>query len=236
MSLKRIETRSGETHTIEQQIFSMEQSLKRLQAEKETMEVEHKQIVEQRQREEEEWSIQKMDRESLENKWKKEDAERIELLSKWQQESVQQSTEVAPPDWRQAIGRNTWYFLHTVAAKYSSKPTEKEKESVRNLIDSLQYLYPCEVCRAHLYKSLQGTINPVEVESREQLSAWMCRLHNIVNTQLSKPVHDCSIRALDDKYLANCEECLTGKKLCFSANCQNQFRKPRQKSFYQLWQ
>ena len=61
--------------------------MKRLQNEKEAMELEHRDTVEKRQREEEEWIKQKMERETLENKWKKEDAERLETRNKLQIES-----------------------------------------------------------------------------------------------------------------------------------------------------
>ncbi|CAO3587970.1 unnamed protein product [Absidia cylindrospora] len=35
-------------------------------------------------------------------------------------------------------------------------------------------------------------IEPVQVESREKLSQWLCRRHNEVNVKLNKPVFDCS--------------------------------------------
>lgn len=33
---------------------------------------------------------------------------------------------------------------------------------------------------------------PVQVDSKEKLSQWLCRRHNEVNVKLNKPVFDCT--------------------------------------------
>ena len=45
------------------------------------------------------------------------------------------------------------------------------------------------------------------VNSREELSVWMCKLHNTVNKQNNKPEFPCEQVKLDLMYLRNCNEC-----------------------------
>lgn len=36
--------------------------------------------------------------------------------------------------WRELLGRRTWFFLHTLAAKYPESPTEADKEGMRHIV------------------------------------------------------------------------------------------------------
>jgi hypothetical protein len=38
------------------------------------------------------------------------------------------------------------------------------------------------------------------VDSREELSIWLCQQHNIVNERLDKPLFDCTIESLDKRW------------------------------------
>jgi FAD-linked sulfhydryl oxidase len=118
------------------------------------------------------------------------------------------SNVVSPSDWKAAIGRSTWHLLHSVAAKYPDTPSDTEKHSVVELFSSLQGLYPCEICRLHLAENLRA-VPPLQdhINSRSELSLWVCQLHNVVNRELHKPVFNCSLEALDELYLANCGGC-----------------------------
>ena len=113
--------------------------------------------------------------------------------------------------WREALGRNTWFYLHTFAAKYPDAPTEADKVAARWQVASLAQHYPCHVCRGHLQKKLLSkALGPVDVDGREKLSTWMCRLHNLVNADLGKPAHACGILQLDAIYLKDCGDCKAG--------------------------
>ena len=52
--------------------------------------------------------------------------------------------------WRETLGKQTWFFLHTLAAKYPDKPSEVDMRTMRNLVAGLGQHYPCKLCRAHL--------------------------------------------------------------------------------------
>lgn len=53
------------------------------------------------------------------------------------------------------LGNSTWIFLHTMAQYYPDIPTENEKQSMINLINSLSIFYPCKHCAEHLKKYIQ---------------------------------------------------------------------------------
>lgn len=110
--------------------------------------------------------------------------------------------------WREQLGRHTWFYLHTLAATYPQFPTEEDKNAVRMLMASLGQLFPCKLCRRHLQGNLASPeVGPVAVNSREDLSIWMCKLHNTVNVQNNKPEFPCQQHKLDLLYLKNCNEC-----------------------------
>ena len=45
------------------------------------------------------------------------------------------------------------------------------------------------------------------VESREALSVWLCRQHNVVNAKLGKPAFPCDFKALDARWRTGAKEC-----------------------------
>ena len=90
---------------------------------------------------------------------------------------------------REEIGRATWTFLHTLAAQYPEKPTFSQKKDVKNLIDILTRMYPCGECADHFKEVVAA--HPPNVASRKDFSMWMCRVHNVVNRSLGKPVFNC---------------------------------------------
>ncbi|EKX34976.1 hypothetical protein GUITHDRAFT_42578, partial [Guillardia theta CCMP2712] len=89
---------------------------------------------------------------------------------------------------RDQLGRHTWYFLHSVGVTYPEYPTPADEQAVRFLVAALGQLFPCKSCRRHLQRTLSTnvTLGPVPTASREELSRWLCQLHNIVNIKTGK--------------------------------------------------
>jgi FAD-linked sulfhydryl oxidase len=94
-----------------------------------------------------------------------------------------------PPD-KETLGRATWTFLHTMAAYYPDKPSTMEQSTMKSLLTSFSQFYPCGHCAEHLREEMK--VDPPKVESRKELSWWMCGMHNKVNAMLGKDLFDCN--------------------------------------------
>eukprot|EP00890_Picochlorum_soloecismus_P004960 jgi/Picsp_1/5465/NSC_02824-R1_protein len=90
---------------------------------------------------------------------------------------------------REEVGRATWTFLHTLAAQYPERPSFRQKQDAKKMIDILTRMYPCGECARHFKEVVKA--HPPRVESRQQFSLWMCRVHNVVNRSLGKPSFNC---------------------------------------------
>ncbi|XP_065065921.1 FAD-linked sulfhydryl oxidase ALR-like isoform X2 [Rhopilema esculentum] len=88
------------------------------------------------------------------------------------------------------LGRNTWGFLHTMAAYYPETPTSKQQREMTDFIKIFSKFYPCEWCSYHLRERLK-TDTP-DTSSNKALSLWFCDYHNEVNRRLGKKEFDCS--------------------------------------------
>lgn len=90
---------------------------------------------------------------------------------------------------RESLGRHMWISLHTFAAAYPDHPTDEDKMALRSLFSTISIIYPCIECKEHFGKMIKE--NPIVDESKEEVVAYICKLHNIVNERLEKPQFDC---------------------------------------------
>ncbi|XP_066250128.1 FAD-linked sulfhydryl oxidase ALR [Euwallacea similis] len=88
------------------------------------------------------------------------------------------------------LGNKSWGFLHTMAARYPEKPTQSQKCDMNTFFNVFAKFYPCQHCAEDLREELK--VDPPNVDSQEELSQWLCRLHNKVNIKVGKEVFDCS--------------------------------------------
>ncbi|CAG9857550.1 unnamed protein product [Phyllotreta striolata] len=91
---------------------------------------------------------------------------------------------------KEELGNKTWGLLHTIAAKYPEKPGSTDKKTMSEFFTLLSRIYPCEHCAQDFREDLK--CDPPKLECREELSQWLCRLHNKVNKKIGKEEFDCS--------------------------------------------
>lgn len=85
---------------------------------------------------------------------------------------------------KELLGQGTWRLLHEMVENVER--TKENEDRFKNLILSLQYLYPCGECRKHIEE-----LNLVRMEI-EMTPEFMCNFHNKVNKQLGKEIFTCT--------------------------------------------
>ena len=112
--------------------------------------------------------------------------------------STKQSTYTECPPTREEIGSSTWSLLHSMAAWYPTSPTAKDQQLMSGFMQALARFYPCTWCATDFQQNIE--LNPPKTESRDDLCIWLCEQHNVVNQKLGKPLFQCSIDKLDERW------------------------------------
>jgi FAD-linked sulfhydryl oxidase len=120
----------------------------------------------------------------------------IEAMKKKMAKKQEKNVECPP---RTAeLGRSSWKLLHSMAAWYPDKPTTEQKTKITNFFQGLAEFYPCPWCADDFQDNIKKT--PIQADSREDLCMWLCDQHNRVNQKLGKPLFQCNMNNLDERW------------------------------------
>lgn len=105
---------------------------------------------------------------------------------------------------RKKLGNAAWHLIHTMGNTYPKNPTKEDKFAMVTFLRLLGILYPCGECASHLREKLK--LHPPEnyVESRANLTLYLCRLHNRVNIMLNHEIFDCA--KVSEMYQCGCNQ------------------------------
>lgn len=92
-------------------------------------------------------------------------------------------TDVCGEKNKELLGQGTWRLLHEMVDNVER--TDKNEKLFQNLVLSLEHLYPCAECRAHI-KEMKLSRDTIEMTPK-----FMCEFHNKVNKQLEKELYNC---------------------------------------------
>ncbi|KAF4324221.1 hypothetical protein BBO99_00000061 [Phytophthora kernoviae] len=99
---------------------------------------------------------------------------------------------------REELGKSTWGLLHSMGIYYPDKPSPEYQAKARTFVEALALMYPCVHCADDFQKEIAKS--PPRVESRTTFSMWLCEQHNIVNRKIHKPVFDCTMEKLEERW------------------------------------
>lgn len=111
---------------------------------------------------------------------------------------TKQSNDKECPPTKDEIGRSTWSLLHSMAAWYPDSPTGKDQQLMSGFMRALAQFYPCSWCATDFQRNIE--LSPPKTETRDELCIWLCEQHNIVNKKLGKPLFQCTLDKLDERW------------------------------------
>ena len=94
----------------------------------------------------------KNDRSSM---YRKDTAQKEENTGEKKVKSIEIDDYHACPNSRESLGFFTWNFLHTMAIYYPDKPSDEQKQKMRNFITGFAEFYPCKVCSHHFKNDIK---------------------------------------------------------------------------------
>jgi hypothetical protein len=81
-------------------------------------------------------------------------------------------------------GPGAWTFLHSLTLTYPKRPNYLDKQRYSQFFHNLQFVLPCPTCQKHYQLNVKE--NPIQLDSRDDLVAWLVNIHNEVNRKNGK--------------------------------------------------
>jgi FAD-linked sulfhydryl oxidase len=95
---------------------------------------------------------------------------------------------VYPQDKHEA-GRAFWKVLFNIGAGFPDHPSRNDKQDTHNLIKSIISRFTCQECIDHAFEFMRK--HPADLDNKESLVKWLCRLKNNANEHEGKEIINC---------------------------------------------
>ncbi|GLD93280.1 hypothetical protein PINS_up001872 [Pythium insidiosum] len=99
---------------------------------------------------------------------------------------------------REELGTATWGLLHSMGAYFPENPSPEYQAKARTFVEALALMYPCVHCADDFQREIVKS--PPRVDSRSSFSLWLCEQHNLVNKKIHKPLFECTMEKLDERW------------------------------------
>ncbi len=100
-------------------------------------------------------------------------------------------------------GPEAWFFLHTITLEYPNKPTNVDKNNMKNFFVSLEHVLPCSKCKLNFGKHLiKHPLNNEVLSSKTKLVKWLIDIHNDVNKINGKQImsYEVALKTILERY------------------------------------
>ncbi|CCF60573.1 hypothetical protein KAFR_0K02190 [Kazachstania africana CBS 2517] len=92
------------------------------------------------------------------------------------------------------VGRSAWFHFHTLLSQYPvERATEKHRSKLNELILLTGSYYPCIDRENNYFNYIVVDLLPLphNINDKNILIDWGCRVHNLMNIELKKDEFDC---------------------------------------------
>lgn len=91
---------------------------------------------------------------------------------------------IAPDHW----GPYVWAAIHLICMGAPDVLSSADQLHYKTFFNNLANVIPCDVCRTHLKDNLEKLPIDPYLATKNELVKWSIDLHNLVNSQLGKPI------------------------------------------------
>ena len=102
----------------------------------------------------------------------------------------------------QIWGPHAWFFIESCIMAYPNNPNDNEKQKMKEFLNLLQYILPCEKCRYNYSNHLkQYPLTDIILSNKDKLLEWSINIHNLTNN--NNLTIDSVLKYYNNKYNTN---------------------------------